>query len=121
MSHFPSPSLPSTNDATTLSDWLNQLWQEKEKRLKNFYTEKSFPGEVYVDTMIDKIKLVVCTMFWLVFPVLVIYFYATLSWTWCVTLLLTPSLVSIFVSHIYGGWDILNLKLRKPKSVQKQA
>ena len=113
---FPSSSLPSSNEDERLSDWLKQLWREKEERLKNFYTTKSFPGITYVDTLIDKIKLMTCMIFHLSLPILSCYFYMSLPLTWCIILMLGPSLLCIIVTHCFGGWDELYLKLNKPQS-----
>lgn len=107
MKHYPSSSLPSSDE--DLGEWLNKRWREKDKLLTKFYETGSFPGPILKESLKTKIWMQSVTGIWVLTCAAVVYF-------WLQAPLLmgaimgTTALIHYIVDKWFDGWDRLALK-----------
>ena len=101
--------IPLGDDA--LSDWLKECWQEKEEKLKSFYTEKKFSSPYLHESSFGRVHWTMAGILALWFSFLAVTFYAVFSFQFLWWLL--PGLTLFYVAFCNFGpgldWVVLRL------------
>jgi lysocardiolipin and lysophospholipid acyltransferase len=107
----PLASLPS--DEEGLSQWLKKCWQEKEKELKNFYSQKKFSAPYLSDARftksVDEMKKMI--LLWTIFLLYIGYNCLTNSFYWYYFPIFTTFYMTL--GYVTGGVDKIFIKRSK--------
>ena len=104
--NHPASSLPANSDQ--LEEWLKETWQNKEERLKYFYSNGRFQdgSQETVRPLTTTLQMAGILMFWIVFHIAIVSLFITSVWF---VIYGIAVLVLLFCIDRCGGFDRLIL------------